>query len=101
MFYLVVLCGATKTGSAASSRNVRRKAIFYDSTSRKLNTVEGNTVFYALPSEEAIKHWVKQTQEGFRFCPKVSRSVSHAPILRSNRATPGCLSNVCVPLEIV
>src|SRR5690348_7410012 len=47
--------------------------------SRKLNTVEGNTVFYALPSEEAIKHWVKQTPEGFRFCPKVSRSVSHAP----------------------
>ena len=47
--------------------------------SRKLNTVEGNTIFYALPSKEAIKHWVGQTPEGFRFCPKVSRSVSHAP----------------------
>jgi Uncharacterized conserved protein len=46
--------------------------------SRRLTTVEGNTVFYALPSAETIQHWIRQTPADFRFCPKVSRTISHA-----------------------
>src|SRR5258708_25043896 len=45
--------------------------------SRRLNTVEGNTVFYALPSAETIARWSQETPETFRFCPKVSRNISH------------------------
>ncbi len=45
--------------------------------SRQLNTVEGNTVFYALPSPETIARWRQETPPGFRLCPKVSRSISH------------------------
>lgn len=47
--------------------------------SRKLNTVEGNTTFYATPSPETIAHWRSETPPEFRFCPKVSRSISHKP----------------------
>jgi uncharacterized protein YecE (DUF72 family) len=46
--------------------------------SRRLLTVEGNTTFYATPAAEMIAHWKQETPETFRFCPKVSRSISHA-----------------------
>ena len=46
--------------------------------SRKLSTVEGNTTFYATPSQETIARWVQETPETFHFCPKVSRSISHS-----------------------
>lgn len=45
--------------------------------SKKLNTVEGNTIFYALPSSETIARWCEETPATFRICPKVSRSISH------------------------
>ncbi len=53
--------------------------------SRKLNAVEGNTVFYALPSSETITRWKQETPETFRFCPKVSRSISHAASLQNSK----------------
>lgn len=51
--------------------------------SRRLTTVEGNTTFYALPSEETIARWRQETPPEFRFCPKISRDISHAPRLDS------------------
>jgi uncharacterized protein YecE (DUF72 family) len=53
--------------------------------SRKLNAVEGNTVFYALPSIETIARWRQETPATFRFCPKVSRSISHQPDLEKSQ----------------
>lgn len=47
--------------------------------SRKLTTVEGNTTFYATPSTETVTRWRQETPETFRFCPKVTRDISHAP----------------------
>jgi uncharacterized protein YecE (DUF72 family) len=49
--------------------------------SRKFNTVEGNTIFYSLPTTETIARWVQETPETFRFCPKVLRDISHTPAL--------------------
>ena len=46
--------------------------------SQKLTTVEGNTTFYATPSQETIARWVQETPETFHFCPKISRSISHS-----------------------
>lgn len=54
--------------------------------SRRLLTVEGNTTFYALPSAETIARWRQETPATFRFCPKVSRSISHAPRLDETEA---------------
>lgn len=53
--------------------------------SRKLSTVEGNTVFYALPSAEMVARWRQETPSTFRFCPKVSSSISHATYLERTR----------------
>jgi len=53
--------------------------------SRKLSTVEGNTIFYALPSTETIARWVHDTPPTFRFCPKVLRSISHAQDLTTQK----------------
>jgi len=56
--------------------------------SRKLNAVEGNTVFYALPSSGTIARWCQETPPTFRFCPKVSRSISHgAQLISSSNET--------------
>ncbi|HVB23035.1 MAG TPA: DUF72 domain-containing protein [Ktedonobacteraceae bacterium] len=53
--------------------------------SRKLNAVEGNTVFYALPSTETLARWCQETPSTFRICPKVSRSISHGADLENYR----------------
>jgi len=53
--------------------------------SRRLNAVEGNTIFYALPSPDTISRWSQETPATFRICPKVSRSISHAPHFESSR----------------
>ncbi|HEU5378472.1 MAG TPA: DUF72 domain-containing protein [Ktedonobacteraceae bacterium] len=53
--------------------------------SKQLNTVEGNTVFYSLPSAETIARWRQETPSTFRFCPKVSRSISHEGSLENKR----------------
>jgi uncharacterized protein YecE (DUF72 family) len=45
--------------------------------SRRLSTVEGNTTFYALPDPATVARWANETPEGFRFCPKLGRDVSH------------------------
>ncbi len=53
--------------------------------SRRLTTVEGNTTFYATPSVETILHWRNETPPEFRFCPKISRSISHKPHLDTTK----------------
>lgn len=45
--------------------------------SRRLDTVEGNTTFYALPSAETLDRWVEDTPPGFRFCLKFPKIISH------------------------
>lgn len=53
--------------------------------SRKLTAVEGNTIFYALPSTETIARWCEETPSTFRICPKVLRSISHEGQLEQKR----------------
>lgn len=47
--------------------------------SQHFNTVEGNTTFYATPSQETVARWRSETPATFRFCPKISRDISHRP----------------------
>jgi len=54
----------------------------------RLNAVEGNTTFYAIPDSEVILRWREQTQEGFRFCLKFPRAITHDRMLvRADRET--------------
>lgn len=41
------------------------------------NTVEGNTTFYHLPRPEIVERWGEDTPEGFRFCFKLWRAITH------------------------
>ncbi len=41
------------------------------------NSVEGNTTFYNIPEVSTIKKWGDQTPDGFKFCFKFHRSITH------------------------
>ncbi|WP_066014762.1 DUF72 domain-containing protein [Endozoicomonas atrinae] len=50
---------------------------FLSHYSNAFNTVEGNTTFYALPSQETVAGWKSQLNPGFRFCFKLPKEVTH------------------------
>ena len=50
---------------------------FLAAYSRRLNTVEGNTTFYALPDAGIVQRWRDETPAGFRFCFKLPQEISH------------------------
>lgn len=54
-----------------------RSSNFLREYARRLNTVEGNTTFYAVPSADTIARWAQETPETFRFCLKLPRTISH------------------------
>jgi uncharacterized protein YecE (DUF72 family) len=53
---------------------------------RWCNAVEGNTTFYAVPSERTIARWAEQAPLDFRFAFKVPRHVTHELRLRGDEA---------------
>lgn len=44
---------------------------------RLCNAVEGNTTWYAEPSEDTVARWLDQTPPDFRFAFKLPRTVTH------------------------
>ena len=46
------------------------------------NAVEGNTTFYATPTESVSAGWAAQVPAGFRFVNKLPRAVTHDRRLR-------------------
>ena len=46
--------------------------------SQHFSSVEGNNSFYGLPSVKSVEQWSAQTPEGFKFCFKFPRSISHS-----------------------
>jgi uncharacterized protein YecE (DUF72 family) len=49
--------------------------------SHRLTTVEGNTTFYSVPDAETIHRWATETPDGFQFCLKLPRDITHAGLL--------------------
>ncbi|MFN3202793.1 MAG: DUF72 domain-containing protein [Bradymonadia bacterium] len=50
---------------------------FLKTYSTVFNTVEGNTTFYGIPSEDTVKRWRDDADPGFRFALKFPQKVSH------------------------
>lgn len=50
---------------------------------QRLTAVEGNTTFYAVPSQETAARWHQETPERFRFCLKLHRDLTHHGSLAS------------------
>ena len=59
---------------------------FLATYSRLLNTVEGNTTFYALPDVATVERWRDETPPGFKFCLKVPQRISHQQRLVNTEA---------------
>lgn len=57
--------------------------------SRVVNAVEGNTTFYALPSNEVASHWAASVPDNFRFMFKLPRQVTHERKLRDAEQAVG------------
>ncbi len=49
---------------------------------KHFDTVEINMSFYRLPFENLVKSWRTRTPDGFLFCPKMSRVVTHIKKLK-------------------
>jgi uncharacterized protein YecE (DUF72 family) len=45
--------------------------------SDRFSIVEGNTTFYSIPTPETVTRWKLETQPGFKFFPKLPKSVTH------------------------
>ena len=69
--------GATKTGWGSCSQRAVEPAIFWQLYSRRFTTVEGNTTFYSVPDAATVSRWASQTPDGFQFCPKLPRQITH------------------------
>ncbi len=44
----------------------------------RFTTVEGNTTFYSVPDAETVRRWATETPDGFQFCLKLPKSLTHA-----------------------
>jgi uncharacterized protein YecE (DUF72 family) len=51
---------------------------------RRFMAVEGNTTFYHIPDPATIAKWVAQTPDGFKFCPKLPRQITHKGLLANS-----------------
>lgn len=59
---------------------------FLDQYVKHFNSIELNAVFYSIPNAELIRKWRIKAEEnsgnGFVFCPKFSRTISHIKRLK-------------------
>lgn len=51
---------------------------------KRLTNVEGNTTFYAVPSQKTLDDWLEDMPGTFRFCPKMPKVISHEGKLSDN-----------------
>jgi len=45
--------------------------------SREFNCIEMNATFYKMPDLAQVEKWKEKVPEGFKFCPKITNTVSH------------------------
>ena len=50
---------------------------FLEVYASRFNTIELNTTFYNIPSEETVLKWKHSVNEDFKFCPKIYQFISH------------------------
>src|SRR6185369_1706787 len=50
---------------------------FLDHYATRLNSVEVNYTFRAIPSEKTLVSWLQKAPESFQFCPKANMQITH------------------------
>lgn len=76
-----------------------KEADFLDQYVKHFNSIELNAVFYSIPRADLIRKWRIKAEEnaveGFLFCPKFSRTISHIKRLKNaEEATDQYLSSI-------
>lgn len=56
---------------------------FLSQYSSVFNSVEGNTTFYSAPSKELVSQWAEKTPDGFKFCFKFPKVITHIKALNN------------------
>ncbi|HEY9906963.1 MAG TPA: DUF72 domain-containing protein [Thermosynechococcaceae cyanobacterium] len=59
-----------------------RSTDFLKLYSQRFTTVEGNTTFYSVPDARTVRRWREETPEGFQFCLKLPKTLTHAGLLQ-------------------
>jgi len=77
-----------------------KPADFLREYARRLTTIEGNTTFYAVPSQKTVAGWMADTPETFRFCPKIPKAISHEGKLIDNLAKARAFIDVMRQLDL-
>lgn len=57
---------------------------FLNLYSRRFTCVEGNTTFYSIPDRVTVDRWKSETPSGFKFCPKLPKTLTHSGKLASS-----------------
>ncbi len=65
-----------------------RSSEFLEVYVQRFDCVELNASFYRLPKEATVRGWLRRTPEGFRFCLKMSRLVTHLKRLAEVEGRP-------------
>lgn len=55
-----------------------KPSMYLNLYSKTFNCIELNTTYYRTPDSEQVAKWKNQTEEGFRFCPKVNSRISQS-----------------------
>jgi uncharacterized protein YecE (DUF72 family) len=61
-------------GSLFSTKDRKKWLAEYSSV---FGTVEGNSTFYGLPAMDTVRRWAVSSCDGFRFCLKFPKAISH------------------------
>ncbi|WP_105103947.1 DUF72 domain-containing protein [Microbulbifer pacificus] len=69
--------------------------------SQVLNCVEGNTTFYATPTQAQCAQWRRQVGDDFRFLLKFPRSISHDHLLAAPQKEVRGFLDITAPLHDV
>ena len=64
-------------GWVGSLYSTTRRRTWLSEYSQVFDTVEGNSTFYAMPTNETVTRWAAETQPGFRFALKFPRVITH------------------------
>jgi len=63
------------------------------------DTTEINSSFYHLPRRSTVEQWVEKTPKKFRFCPKISRYITHIKRLHDPEETVARFFEVFEPMK--
>ena len=70
-----------------------RAAGYLESYAAVFRVVEIDSTFYAVPRQSVVDAWARRSPEGFRFCPKFPREITH------DRGLLGCTDLTHIFLE--